>query len=131
MFTNHNITAADLYDIYKRALIHNNEFVIIKNDHKVSEEKYNQTFSSIFPDINLTATSNKTEIHRYDFASVYDFGLNSYFFCLIGNFNCRQNLDVAYVKIKQCQRIRLHQGLIESFCESRSLISVCFHPMLI
>ena len=30
MFTNHNITAADLYDIYKRALIHNNEFVIIK-----------------------------------------------------------------------------------------------------
>ena len=47
MFTNHNITAADLYDIYKRALIHNNEFAIVKNDYKVSEEKYNQTFSSI------------------------------------------------------------------------------------
>ena len=42
MFTNHNITAADLYDIYKRALIHNNEFAIVKNDHKVSEEKYNK-----------------------------------------------------------------------------------------
>ena len=66
MFTNYNISAADLYDIYKRALMHNNEFAIVKNDHKVSEEKYNQTFSSIFPDINLTATSNKTEIHRYE-----------------------------------------------------------------
>ena len=79
MFTNHNITAADLYDIYKRALMHNNEFAIVKNDHKVSEEKYNQTFSSIFPDINLTATSNKTEIHRYEgVGSTNDFSSETY-----------------------------------------------------
>ena len=79
IFTNHNINAADLYDIYKRALIHNNEFAIVKNDHKVSEEKYNQTFSSIFPDINLTATSNKTEIHRYEGAgSTNDFSSDTY-----------------------------------------------------
>ena len=79
IFTNHNINAADLYDIYKSALIHNNEFVIIKNDHKVSEEKYNQTFSSIFPDINLTATSNKTEIHRYEGAgTTNDFSSDTY-----------------------------------------------------
>ncbi len=79
IFTNHNISAADLYDIYKRALIHNNDFAIVKNDHKVSEEKYNQTFSSIFPDINLTATSNKTEIHRYEGAgTTNDFSSETY-----------------------------------------------------
>ena len=72
MFTNYNISAADLYDIYKRALMHNNEFAIVKNNHKVSEEKYNQTFSSIFPDISLTAASNKTEIHRYEGAGTTD-----------------------------------------------------------
>ncbi len=64
-FAIQNSYAADLYDIYKRALIHNNEFAIAKNDQKISKEQYNQTFSSIFPDINLTAASNKTEIHRY------------------------------------------------------------------
>ena len=72
VFSSHNTNAADLYDIYKRALIHNNEFAIVKNDHKVSEEKYKQTFSSIFPDINLTAASNKTEIHRYEGAGTTD-----------------------------------------------------------
>ena len=65
-FAIQNSYAADLYDIYKRALIHNNEFAIAKNDQKISKEQYNQTFSSIFPDINLTAASNKTEIQQDD-----------------------------------------------------------------
>ena len=53
MFTNYNISAADLYDIYKRALIHNNEFAIVKNDHKVSEEKYNQMLPYVKKNFNI------------------------------------------------------------------------------
>ena len=64
--------SADLLDIYKRALEHNNEYKIIKNDYKISKEKYNQTFSSIFPDISLNAATNKTEIHRYIGAGTTD-----------------------------------------------------------
>jgi len=57
--------SADLMDIYNRSLKHNNDLKIIMNEHKISKELYNQTSSTIFPSINLSANSNKTEINRY------------------------------------------------------------------
>ncbi len=57
--------SADLMDIYNRSLKHNNDLKIIMNEHKISEELYNQTSSTIFPTVSLSANSNKTEINRY------------------------------------------------------------------
>ena len=54
--------SADLMDIYTRSLKHNNDLKIIVNKHKISEELYNQTSSTIFPTVSLSANSNKTEI---------------------------------------------------------------------
>ena len=57
--------SADLMDIYNRSLKHNNDLKIIVNNHKISEELYNQTSSTIFPTVSLSANSNKTEINKY------------------------------------------------------------------
>ena len=57
--------SADLMDIYTRSLKHNNDLKIIVNKHKISEELYNQTSSTIFPTVSLSANSNTTEINKY------------------------------------------------------------------
>tara|TARA_B110000008_G_C16918766_1_gene543826 strand:+ start:42 stop:1355 length:1314 start_codon:yes stop_codon:yes gene_type:complete len=60
-----SVYSADLLDVYNRSLIHNNAFKTTYNDHKIAEEKYNQTASSILPEINITATSNQINSQRY------------------------------------------------------------------
>ncbi len=57
--------AADLVDVYKRALAQNDNYRIIKNNSYVTEEQYNQTSSSILPEINFTANTTETTIQRY------------------------------------------------------------------
>ena len=57
--------AADILDVYDRSLNFNNDLRIITNNHKISEEMYNQTSSSIFPDISITANSQEININKY------------------------------------------------------------------
>ena len=59
------VYAADLLDIYNRSLDFNNELKIKNNDHKISEELYNQTASTIFPEINIIANTEETNINKY------------------------------------------------------------------
>ena len=56
--------AADLVDIYNRSLLHNNDLKVITNNHKISKEIYNQTSSSIFPEVSITATTQENYINR-------------------------------------------------------------------
>ena len=60
-----SVYSADLLDVYNRSLNHNNAFKTTYNDHKIAEEKYNQTASSILPEINITANSNQINSQRY------------------------------------------------------------------
>ena len=45
-----NIYSSDILDIYNRAIKYNNDLRIISNDNHISEELYDQTSSSLFPD---------------------------------------------------------------------------------
>ena len=57
--------AADLVDIYNRSLLYNNDLKVITNNHEISKEIYNQTSSSIFPEVSITATTQENYINRY------------------------------------------------------------------
>ena len=57
--------AADLLDIYNRSLDFNNELKIKNNDHKISEELYNQTASTIFPEVSIIANTEENNINKY------------------------------------------------------------------
>ena len=65
IFISPYINAADILDIYNRSLKFNTDLKIMSNDHKISEEIYNQTSSSIFPDISITATSQEINVNKY------------------------------------------------------------------
>ncbi len=60
-----NAHAADLVDVYKRALQYNHDYRIIKNDREISIQQYNQTAASILPEINFQAGTTETSINRY------------------------------------------------------------------
>ena len=60
-----NIHAADLVDVYNRAIQYNDDFRIAKNNKEISLHQYKQTAASIFPEINLQASTNETNINRY------------------------------------------------------------------
>ncbi|CAI8331429.1 MAG: Outer membrane protein TolC [Gammaproteobacteria bacterium] len=57
--------AADLLDIYNRSLDFNNELKIKNNNHKISEELYNQTASTIFPEVSIIANTEENNINKY------------------------------------------------------------------
>ena len=59
------VNAADLVDVYKRAIEQNNDYKLIQNNKKISETQYDQTSSTIFPEINFSAGRNDTTIERY------------------------------------------------------------------
>ena len=60
-----NSIAADLTDVYKRAIKQNDDYRVVKNNSLISKEQYNQTSSSIFPEINFSASTTETTIQRY------------------------------------------------------------------
>jgi len=60
-----NAYSADIMDIYDRSLKFNADLKIISNEHKISKEIYNQTSSSIFPDINITANTQEVNVNKY------------------------------------------------------------------
>ena len=60
-----NTYSADIMDIYDRSLKFNADLKIISNEHKISKEIYNQTSSSIFPDINITANTQEVNVNKY------------------------------------------------------------------
>tara|TARA_B100000927_G_scaffold187933_2_gene151348 strand:- start:192 stop:1508 length:1317 start_codon:yes stop_codon:yes gene_type:complete len=60
-----NSFSADLTDVYKRAIKQNDDYRVVKNNSLISKEQYNQTSSSIFPEINFTASTTETTIQRY------------------------------------------------------------------
>ena len=63
-FLSSSLYAADLMDVYNRSLKHNNQLKIISNNNQIAEEQYNQTSSTIFPDISITASSKKIDIEK-------------------------------------------------------------------
>ena len=58
--------SADILDIYNRALKFNNDLKIITNNNEISKEKYNQTSSSLFPDIGISASTQEINTNKYD-----------------------------------------------------------------
>ena len=58
--------SADILDIYNRALKFNNNLKIITNNNEISKEKYNQTSSSLFPDIGISASTQEINTNKYD-----------------------------------------------------------------
>lgn len=65
LLMSNNVYAADLIDVYKRAIQHNDDYRIIKNEREISLQQYKQTASSIFPEINFQAGTRETNINRY------------------------------------------------------------------
>ena len=63
-FLSSSLYAADLMDVYNRSLKYNNQLKIISNNNQIAGEQYNQTSSTIFPDINITASSKKIDIEK-------------------------------------------------------------------
>ena len=63
-FLSSSLYAADLMDVYNRSLKYNNQLKIISNNNEIAGEQYNQTSSTIFPDINITASSKKIDIEK-------------------------------------------------------------------
>ena len=59
------VYSADLMDIYDRSLKYNNDLIIINNNHKISKEIYNQTSSSIFPEVSIIANTQQIKTSRY------------------------------------------------------------------
>ena len=57
--------SADILDIYSRALKFNNDLKIISNNNEISKEKYNQTSSSLFPDIGISASTQEINTNKY------------------------------------------------------------------
>jgi outer membrane protein len=60
------IYSADILDIYNRALKFNNDLKIISNNNEISKEKYNQTSSSLFPDIGISASTQEVNTNKYN-----------------------------------------------------------------
>ena len=60
-----NLYSSDILDIYNRAIKYNNDLRIISNDNQISEEIYNQTSSSLFPDIGISATTKENYTNKY------------------------------------------------------------------
>jgi len=58
--------SADILDIYNRALKFNNDLKIISNNNEISKEKYNQTYSSLFPEIGVSASTREINTKKYD-----------------------------------------------------------------
>jgi len=58
--------SADILDIYNRALKFNNDLKIISNNNEISKEKYNQTSSSLFPEIGVSASTREINTNKYD-----------------------------------------------------------------
>lgn len=78
LFCNFSV-AADLLDIYKRALENDNQTKIFDTDYFIAKEQYNQTLSTVFPEINLTAQSKENSIDRYEGGgSLKDYRTDSY-----------------------------------------------------
>lgn len=61
-----NIYSSDILDIYNRAIKYNNDLRIISNDNHISEELYDQTSSSLFPDIGITASTQENYTNKYN-----------------------------------------------------------------
>ena len=63
-FLSSSLYAADLMDVYNRSLKYNNQLKIISNNNQIAGEQYNQTSSTIFPDISISASSKKIDIEK-------------------------------------------------------------------
>ena len=63
-FLSSSLYAADLLDVYNRSLKYNNQLKIISNNNQIAGEQYNQTSSTIFPDISISASSKKIDIEK-------------------------------------------------------------------
>ena len=51
-FVCESLLAADLLDVYKRALNNDNQIKITEADYFIAKEQYDQTQSTVFPEIN-------------------------------------------------------------------------------
>ena len=72
-FLSSSLYAADLMDVYNRSLKYNNQLKIISNNNQIAGEQYNQTSSTIFPDISFTANSKKIDIEKAVGYSIKDY----------------------------------------------------------
>ena len=64
-FVCESLLAADLLDVYKRALNNDNQIKITEADYFIAKEQYDQTLSTVFPEINLTAQTKENKIDKY------------------------------------------------------------------
>ena len=99
------LKAADLLDIYNRALENNNNLKIIESDYFISKEQYNQTLSTIFPDINIVGQTKDNTIERYEGAgSIKNYDHDTYSVNLtqpILRLNFFDELDKASININK------------------------------
>ena len=65
VFISTSLSAADLLDIYKRALGNDNQIKIAEADYFIAKEQYNQALSTIFPEISLSAQTQENKIDKY------------------------------------------------------------------
>ena len=65
LFFSNGIYAADLVDVYNRAIQNNDDYRITKNDKEITVQQYNQTAASIFPEVSFQAGVRETNINRY------------------------------------------------------------------
>ncbi len=60
-----SLGAADLLDVYKRALDNDNQIKITEADYFIAKEQYNQSLSTVFPEIDLDAQKQENKIGKY------------------------------------------------------------------
>ena len=111
-----NIYSSDILDIYNRAIKYNNDLKIISNNNQISRELYNQTSSSLFPDIGISATTQENYTNKYTGTGVIkDFTsetaslkitqpiLRIYFFDELNK--AEANLDKSKIEINDYKRL--------------------------
>tara|TARA_Y100000389_G_C17470466_1_gene530060 strand:+ start:9017 stop:10321 length:1305 start_codon:yes stop_codon:yes gene_type:complete len=67
-----NANATDLMSLHDRAMQHNIDLLHKKFDLDIANETLKQTRSSIFPEVNFTATASETMIERYKSLGTYN-----------------------------------------------------------
>ena len=72
LFISVNVWATDLIDLHGRALQHNIDLIHDRLNLNIADEDLIQKRSTVFPEINFTATASETTIERYDSTGAYN-----------------------------------------------------------
>ena len=121
-----NVWGTDLMDLHSRALQHNIDLIHDRLNLNIADEDLIQKRSSVFPEINFTATASETTIERYDSTGAYnpsDYDRDTY------NLTIKQPIFHLYVfdEIKKSKETRRRNEITNINSESLIILESVRH----